>query len=83
MFCVIIYVVNMKEKRLKIMTLEQEFKTARKNGFQGTRTQFFKLQVLNKAEWLDIYLTSLRIATNFDDSTKCQETKKIQEKVKK
>ena len=65
------------------MALEQEFQTARKNGYQGTRTQFFKLQAINKAEWLDVYLTQLSIATNFDDDEKRQEIRKIQNKVDK
>jgi galactitol-specific phosphotransferase system IIB component len=59
------------------MALEREFQTARKNGYQGTRTQFFKLQAINKAEWLDVYLTSLSIATNFEDDKKRQEISKI------
>ena len=59
------------------MALEREFQTAIKNGYQGTRTQFFKLQAINKTEWLDVYLTSLSIATNFEDDTKRQEISKI------
>lgn len=65
------------------MALEQEFQTAKKNGFQGTKTQFFKLQAINKAEWLNIYLTSLKIVTNFEDEIKGQEINKIQKKVRK
>lgn len=59
------------------MALEREFQTAIKNGYQGTRTQFFKLQAMNKAEWLDVYLTSLSIIAGFEDDAKRQEISKI------
>lgn len=65
------------------MALEQEFQTARKNGYQGTRIQFKKLRAINCLEWAEVYLTSAINDTSFDDKKTMDDIRKEKQKLRK
>lgn len=63
------------------MTLEEDFQTAIKNGFQGTKAQFFKLKLVQTLNWADVYITKIGIETDIEQTAKRIKLQKAKDKI--
>lgn len=65
------------------MTLNQEFKIAIENGYQGTKTQFCKLKAVSSLSFAELYCTCININLPYGDKVNFNKIEKIKKEIRK